>query len=93
MVYGRYNYIDDYISIDNYIYIVHGAFKPTYNWGAPSCTEVSTQDPHRDPNHSLSPRLRWRLPPIPAADNAPAALRAVAAHDGPRQIQFSAGWL
>ena len=26
MVYGRYNYS------------IHGVYRPTYNWGAPSCT-------------------------------------------------------
>ena len=29
MVYGRYNYS------------IHGCYKPTYNWGAPSCTQAS----------------------------------------------------
>ena len=29
MVYGRYNYS------------IHGLYKPTYNWGAPSCRIVS----------------------------------------------------
>ena len=32
VVYGRYNYS------------IHGVYKPTYNWGAPSCTSIELGD-------------------------------------------------
>ena len=52
MVYGRYNEL------------VNGVYKPTYNWGAPSCKEPQNNDttiPYRFPPVA-SPREPWDFP-------------------------------